>query len=150
MTKNHVLVINPSLLPDPEVVLVGKSFVIRKKLSSPQHFSETLLDSIVQLLKAKRLEFKDLDGIAVILGKGSSTATRTAVAVANVLHFSLKIPLFAGKFDKFPPDERFFLTTSYKNGLIKPFYEYSARITPANPKKLKKLGKKLFGGQRHK
>ncbi len=52
-----------------------------------------LLSLLDKLLKKTKHKLSDIDGIAVVVGKGKFTATRIAVTMANTLAYALKIPV---------------------------------------------------------
>ena len=73
---------------------------------SPQNLSENLILEIKKFFKKQKLSFKDLDKIEIKTGTGFSH-TRTAVATANALIFSLGL----------------------KQNLFKPIYNREPNIT---------------------
>ena len=54
-----------------------------------------LLFDIDEFLKNQKISLKDLRGLAVLVGKGSFTATRVATTVANTLAYTLVVPVLA-------------------------------------------------------
>lgn len=54
-----------------------------------------LVMAIDKCLQEKKQVLKDLEGIVVLVGKGSFTSTRIAVTVANTLSYALGIPVVA-------------------------------------------------------
>lgn len=52
-----------------------------------------LVVAIDKCLREEKCTLKDLEGIAVVVGKGSFTSTRIAVTVANTLSYALSIPV---------------------------------------------------------
>lgn len=56
---------------------------------------EPLLAGFQSVLKKLKKELSDIDGIAVVVGKGRFTATRVAVTVANTLAYAFHIPVVA-------------------------------------------------------
>lgn len=69
----------------------GKTVKILEETRIPG--SQVLLTLIKKILKAQKLDFKDVTGIEVNCGPGSFTGLRVGVSVANALGFSLKIPV---------------------------------------------------------
>lgn len=55
--------------------------------------SQVLLPLILEILKSKNLDFKNLSAIEVNCGPGSFTGLRIGVSVANALGYTLKIPV---------------------------------------------------------
>lgn len=55
--------------------------------------SEAVLPLIDKILKQKRLNISELDGIEINTGPGSFTGLRVGIAIANALSFALKIPV---------------------------------------------------------
>lgn len=72
----------------------------RVQMSEQNHFgSQTLLPLIVKLLKKEKVAFADLSEIKVARGPGSYTGLRVGVSVANVLGYSLNIPVNGKKIE---------------------------------------------------
>jgi len=55
--------------------------------------NRTLLTHIDAFLREKHIEKHLLEGIAVVVGKGSFTSTRIAVTVSNTFSYALSIPV---------------------------------------------------------
>jgi len=55
--------------------------------------TDSLVAVIDKCLQAEKCTLKDLEGIAVLIGKGSFTSTRIAVTVANTLSYVLGVPV---------------------------------------------------------
>lgn len=65
-----------------------------KSLSKENEFgSQVLLPLIDNIIKQKKLNYKDLKGIEVEIGPGSFTGLRVGVSLANALGFALNIPV---------------------------------------------------------
>lgn len=71
-------------ISDKESVVQQKKWDVRP---------DAYLRSIFTSLEEWRLGYRDLSSIAVVKGKGSFTALRGSVTLANTLAFSLNIPL---------------------------------------------------------
>ncbi len=81
-------------------VSLKKEGKIAASLSESREYgSQVLLPLIEKLLKSRKLEFKDLEGIEVETGPGSFTGLRVGVSVANALGFALGIPINGKKIE---------------------------------------------------
>ena len=54
-----------------------------------------LLVSIENFLQSEGVPKKDIQGIAVVIGKGTFSSVRMAVTLANAWHYSLHIPIIS-------------------------------------------------------
>lgn len=77
---------------ESEIIICAKNqkwekFVISNKAQKP------LLLILENFLFKNKKNFKDITGIAVVVGKGRFTATRIAVTIVNTLGYALKIPV---------------------------------------------------------
>lgn len=61
---------------------------------SEQNEAETLLPNIKKLLKKAKIDWSQLNKIAVIKGPGPFTALRISIAVANTLAYGLNLPIW--------------------------------------------------------
>ena len=61
---------------------------------------KSLPELLSECLKKAKLKMSDIDGLAVVIGKGRFTATRLAVTFVNTLAYALQIPVVASD-----PDE---------------------------------------------
>ncbi|MFC1599542.1 tRNA (adenosine(37)-N6)-threonylcarbamoyltransferase complex dimerization subunit type 1 TsaB [Patescibacteria group bacterium] len=61
---------------------------------SEQNEAETLLPNIKKLLEKAKIQWSDVDKIAVIKGPGPFTALRISIAVANTLAYGLNLPIW--------------------------------------------------------
>ncbi|OGY09824.1 MAG: tRNA (adenosine(37)-N6)-threonylcarbamoyltransferase complex dimerization subunit type 1 TsaB [Candidatus Blackburnbacteria bacterium RIFCSPHIGHO2_01_FULL_44_64] len=63
------------------------------KKESREKTSQTLLQTIEEALKKRKIKLKDLSEIEIEEGPGSFTGLRVGAAVANTLGFTLNIPV---------------------------------------------------------
>ena len=68
-------------------------FRARRVTSSDKNHSETLLEAIVDAMREARIEFRDVDLMAVGLGPGSFTALRIGVSTMKGLSYAHDVPL---------------------------------------------------------
>ena len=94
-----ILQINTTDRTKISIKLKDKDQVIEELSDENEYGSQVLLGLIEQILKQRRLEFKDLKGIEVETGPGSFTGIRVGVSVANALGFSLGIPVNSKKIE---------------------------------------------------
>lgn len=71
--------------------------LIEKEINSDQILSETLLKTIEDMLSKIRKDKKELTVILVNPGPGSYTGVRIGLTTANLLAFSLNIPISVEK-----------------------------------------------------
>ncbi|EKD43335.1 MAG: hypothetical protein ACD_72C00333G0002 [uncultured bacterium] len=64
--------------------------------------NRSLMEIVENLLLSINKKLPDLQGLAVVVGKGKFTATRIATTLVNTLSFALKIPVVA--VDDFNPN----------------------------------------------
>lgn len=64
-----------------------------QKVFSNKNKRMELLNALEKIFKKTNSSPEDLFGMAVLIGKGSFTATRLAVTVVNTLAYALKIPV---------------------------------------------------------
>lgn len=69
--------------------LFDESIIAEKKESN----IIDVLGAIQSFLKEQNKNMKDIQGIAVVVGKGTFSSTRSAVSVANAWTFAEKIPV---------------------------------------------------------
>jgi tRNA threonylcarbamoyl adenosine modification protein YeaZ len=80
---------------DPlEVGLWNGKSIVSKQWNSAKDEVAKVLPMVEELLKEEKLQYEDLQGIAVVNGVGAFSATRIGVTIANSLAFALDIPLF--------------------------------------------------------
>ena len=87
-----ILFINTADRERANLALIGeKTFKIGIKLS--RGLSEKLPLLVEKLLKRAKISLKNVKKIVVVQGPGSFAGTRTGVAYANALGFSLNVPV---------------------------------------------------------
>ncbi len=135
-----ILFINTSKADRLDVFLIKDNKIFDKiDLVGDHKVSENLLNLIGKLLKKNKIKFEQLKGIITVTGPGPFTSLRIAVAVANTLAYSLKIPVVAIEMKQ----KRLTNNQAIKLGLekliqaeplqyIKPFYNKKPNITVAN------------------
>ena len=92
--------------------------------------AQTLLQEIHQQLKEQSLDWSDLTGIAVYTGPGSFTGLRIGVTVANVLAYSLDIPIAGATGDTWLTEAADSIWTGANDRVVIPAYGGEAHITP--------------------
>ncbi|MDD5341072.1 MAG: tRNA (adenosine(37)-N6)-threonylcarbamoyltransferase complex dimerization subunit type 1 TsaB [Patescibacteria group bacterium] len=135
-----VLFINAAKEKELSVYLIDRT-KIKNRLKQKGDFkvSEYLLLLVDKLLKKNKIGFGDLTGIITVSGPGPFTSVRIAVAVANTLSYSLKIPVVGIEFKKRQSEEQIIkqglsaLKKTKIGSYIKPVYGGEANIT--RPKK---------------
>lgn len=108
-----------------------------KKVNQRYHHSENLLTALDKFLKKEKINLEELDGLAAVVGRGSFTAIRMAVATVNVLGYAFKIPAVSlKKRDIFSADKISLIESAIKslkkapkNSLAKPLYDRPPNIT---------------------
>jgi tRNA A37 threonylcarbamoyladenosine modification protein TsaB len=85
----YILIDNSSY---EEIKLVCSSEGVEQELSFIKKDS-TVLGSIDKILHKYGKKISDIQGIAVVIKKGSFSATRIVVTVANVFAYCLRIPV---------------------------------------------------------
>jgi len=93
-TKNITLRIDTANLPHSVEISSGADILDRFEIEGGV-LSETLLTKIELLLKNNLLNKEDLFQIQVNTGPGSYTSLRIGITVANLLAYSLDIPVVA-------------------------------------------------------
>lgn len=61
--------------------------------------AETLHRKITGLLKSKKMDWRDIEGVVVYKGPGSFTGLRIGISVANALAYGLDVPIVAAQND---------------------------------------------------
>ncbi|MBD3360045.1 MAG: tRNA (adenosine(37)-N6)-threonylcarbamoyltransferase complex dimerization subunit type 1 TsaB [Candidatus Buchananbacteria bacterium] len=135
-----ILFINTSKADRLDVFLIKDNKIFDKiDLVGDHKVSENLLNLISKLLKKNKMKPEQLKGIITVTGPGPFTSLRIAVAVANALAYSLKIPVAGIEMKQ----KRLTNNQAIKLGLekltkaeplqyIKPFYNKEPNITMAN------------------
>lgn len=134
-----VLFINTSKADRLDVFLIKDKKVLDKiNLVGDYKVSENLLNLISKILKKNKVKFAQLKGIITVAGPGPFTSLRIAVAVANTLAYSLKIPVVGIEMK----EDKLTNSQAIKLGLgklgqakpvkyIRPFYDKAPNITKA-------------------
>jgi tRNA threonylcarbamoyl adenosine modification protein YeaZ len=117
--------------PEAHLALIGKKTSSVRFVS--QKISENLLTNIQKLLKKNKLNYKNLEKIAVVTGPGPFSRMRTAVVTANALAFSLNIPVIGIEADKIPQNLSE-LTKLSGSKQVMPFYHKPPNITKSKKK----------------
>jgi len=102
MNKKYLLLINTTL-QDKVVLALARDDSLVSKIEVKTQFkhSERLLPGIDKLLKKNKVALQEIKAIGVVRGPGSYTALKIGLTVANVLGFSLKIPIVGVKLSEF-------------------------------------------------
>lgn len=87
-----LLLLNPSQKNSISLALFDEARVAAKTCEGS---NKEILFFIDELLKDQRVDKKDVQGIAVVVGAGTFTGTRLAVTIANTFGYALQIPLLA-------------------------------------------------------
>ncbi len=68
--------------------------------------NRSLLEALTVFLDQEKKAISDIDGLAVVVGKGRFTATRVVTTLANSLAYTLAIPILAvdGWYEKLEAD----------------------------------------------
>lgn len=113
----------------------AKKVLVCKKYHLKFHESEKLIGCMAKLLRGQKIEWKDLTGIIIARGPAASfTSLRIGITVANVLSWSLNIPI-AGREETGETTCIDLWEKGYKKlkkgKLLKPFYGREPNITIA-------------------
>lgn len=89
------------------LALINKSgqILVMKKISAEHQQSEKLLASLESILKQAKINLKKITGLIVVTGPGSFTALRIGLATANILAWSLQIPIIGLKSTNQSPEQ---------------------------------------------
>jgi len=135
------LIINTALLDKMEIILAEtKDDFKLKVMPGEKKQSEKLLAAIDDFLRANKLKFDKLKGIGVVSGPGRFTSIRIGVTLANVLAYSLRIPVAGietGEYQDYPQlTKKIIIKLSHaKPGMVVlPVYNAEPNITRAKPK----------------
>jgi hypothetical protein len=98
--------------------------------------SEELLQKVDTLLHKNQLSKKDLRGIIINRGPCSYTGVRVGITTANLLAFSLNIPILGIKDEKDDFERKVFdlITLNSFNEPVEPFYDRPPHITQSKNK----------------
>jgi len=72
-------------------LIQDQSFVTLEKINSSP---EDILKKLDEFIITNKIDFNKLDGISIVSGPGSFTASRLSLMIANGLHFTKSIPIF--------------------------------------------------------
>ncbi|MDD5342026.1 MAG: hypothetical protein PHI73_01705 [Patescibacteria group bacterium] len=139
--SNKILIIDATGQDKVEFGLIlGQRYYAFKSATDYQNRDE-LLVTLKRFLHRKNIKLRDLTGLVVVKGPGPFTAVRVSVAIANALHFSLQMPLYAvaktGDFMIKNVFDRMRLGKISKTEFVKPIYNHPPNIT--KPKKINKM-----------
>lgn len=114
---------------DKEINLIKNKKII-KKIIFQKRFgeAENLLLMIDKLLKEEKARIKNLKRIVVVKGPGNFTSLRIGILIANILAYTLKIPVYGIKLDELDG----LLSLKFKSRKIEfvsPFYGKEPSIT---------------------
>jgi len=102
MTRKYFLIINTASQGKIILALSQDSFILDKlEIKTKFGHSEKLLLGIDRLLRKNKIRLKEIKVIGVVRGPGSYTALKIGLTVANVLGFSLEIPVIGVKLSEF-------------------------------------------------
>jgi len=123
-----LLFIDTSDYEEATIALVEKQ-VVRHHFKA-HNLSEILLPEIKKFLKKQKIQFDQLQKIAVVVGPGGFSRIRTAVSTSNALAFARKIPIAAITKNNLPADLKK-LTLVKSQQMVKPIYDREPNITLA-------------------
>ena len=112
----------------------GKVREVRKVETQP----ERILQNLIGYLEDQGIGRKQLEGIVVVTGPGSSTALRAGLSVVNTIAFVQKLPLLALSNKEEKPLEELVASAdlSKTERFAIPYYEKEPRITKQKEKRL--------------
>lgn len=120
--------------PEAELYLCsGGSIVLEKKWAAHRELSNTLLDSIDELILSGGIHKKELTGIVVFQGPGSFTGLRIGITVANTLAYTYKLNIVGVEGDEWLSMGCSLLSGGNSDTQVVPRYGQDAHIT--QPKK---------------
>lgn len=100
------------------------------------------LRSIDAFLQDCGKTFDSVEELHIMKGKGSATALRSALAIANTIQFVKHIPVYTYSVEKdrhiFEDIVRGDLKGALATGYVTPDYEYAPKITKTNKDRLKR------------
>ncbi len=103
------------------------------KYLAHQDLAKTIHSKIAEILKAKNLDWPNLEGIVCFKGPGSFTGLRIGITVANSLAYGLNIPIIGDSGDDWIKKSITKLLKNQNNKIVYPFYGAEPNIT--QPKK---------------
>jgi len=92
-----ILFIDTTNFETAHIALVLPDGKIRQMAWQGNELSETLLPNVQKLLQKAKVKITAIQKIAVRVGPGGFSRTRTGVAIANAFGFALNIPIVALK-----------------------------------------------------
>ncbi|MBI2475436.1 hypothetical protein HYV69_03375 [Candidatus Uhrbacteria bacterium] len=72
-------------------LIKDKSFVVLEKINNSPEF---ILKKLDEFIITNNINIDKLDGISIVNGPGSFTASRLSLMIANGMHFAKAIPIF--------------------------------------------------------
>lgn len=128
--EKSILIIDITTIGVLTFVLLSR--VMKKKIYCGGHLN--LLICLDKFLKEKKVNLKQLKGIALLEGGGTFSAVRGAAAILNALHLATLVPVWGADIRKFGGDyQKIFAAVSgrqrQKSGLLKPIYTGEPHIT---------------------
>ena len=72
-------------------LIKDQSFVVLEKINGSP---EDILKNLDEFIITNKIDLDKLDGISIVSGPGSFTASRLSLMIVNGLHFTKSIPLF--------------------------------------------------------
>jgi len=115
------------------------NLVCQKNIKGRFIQAERLLPAIDNLIKANKINFSKLSGVAVVRGPGGFTAIRIGVITANALAYALNIPVIGFKQNEFKDIKNLAQRSAARfrkvklNTMVTPHYGREPNIT--KPKK---------------
>ena len=104
----HIILVKALMSTNPNILYIetgsdicsvalssGNSLVALKESGNDREHAKNLSTFIDELLKNNKLQYSDLDAVAVSKGPGSYTGLRIGVATAKGICFGINIPLIA-------------------------------------------------------
>ena len=76
-------------------VYEGSGQLAYESWQAHRELAETIHDKLSEILNKSSISLKDIEGIVVYKGPGSFTGLRIGLSVANVLAYSLEVPIVA-------------------------------------------------------
>ncbi|MBU0613131.1 tRNA (adenosine(37)-N6)-threonylcarbamoyltransferase complex dimerization subunit type 1 TsaB [Patescibacteria group bacterium] len=134
-----ILFINTSQAEEATLLLDDGKRIFNHSFATGFNRTDTLLKHISVFLTKRKVETKELEGIAVVTGPGPFTSLRIGVVVANTLGYALNIKVVGIKATDFKSDDMLVkkgkaLLAKAKNfQIVEPFYGRAPNIT--KPKK---------------
>ncbi|MDO8592779.1 MAG: tRNA (adenosine(37)-N6)-threonylcarbamoyltransferase complex dimerization subunit type 1 TsaB [bacterium] len=109
----------------------GRALIAEKKVKAMRQEAEKLLPAVKALLKAEKIDLKQLKKIEVESRGGSFTSLRIGVVTANALAYALGVPVAGSQ----KPEVR-----SKKLTAVEPIYDREPEITKKKMRLLRRPG----------